>query len=40
MIEEKEYIRHFCSLVEAFSELERELSKNLYKNQKCCLSFI
>lgn len=36
----RSYTRHFYSLVEAFSELERELLKNLYKNQKCLLTYI
>jgi len=36
----RSYTRHFFSLVEAFSELELELLKNLYKNQKCLLSLI
>ena len=36
----RSYTRYFRSLLEAFTALERKLLKNLYKNQKCLLSFI
>ncbi len=32
------YIRHFYSLEEASKELEQELLRNFYKNQKCLLT--
>ncbi len=37
---ERSYTRHFCSLTEVFKELEQELLRNFYINQKCLLTFI
>ncbi len=37
---ELSYTRYFYSLEEVFKELEQELLRNLYKNQKCLLTFI
>ena len=37
---ERSYTQHFYTLEEVFKELEQDLLRNFYKNQKCLLTFI